>query len=374
MERRSRLVSLGAVMALVWALAATASGQATTTVVMTELDNPRGLAFGPEGALYVAEAGRGGDQPCVVVRAGQPVPVFAGRTGAVSRLWHGQQERVATGLPSFTENAPGAPGATGPHDVTFLGRGNARVSVGLGGEPTFRESCETIGPGFGQLVKMPASGKWRNWVDIAAHEEEENPDGGAVDTNPYGLLARPGATFVTDAGGNALLRVAADRSISTVAVFPSRSTGRVPSTDAVPTTVVRGPDGAYYVGELTGAPFFVGEANVYRVVPGEAPTVFLDGFTPPSSTSPSPRTARSGSCSSRPGRAWPLLARSSALPPTARARRSPAPGCSRPRRSLWGRTARPTSRTAASSRARVLSRATVTCCGSCPEARWRAGA
>ena len=33
-------------------------------VVMTGLDNPRDLAFGPEGALYVAEAGRGGDGPC----------------------------------------------------------------------------------------------------------------------------------------------------------------------------------------------------------------------------------------------------------------------------------------------------------------------
>ena len=29
----------------------------TVTVVMSGLDNPRGLAFGPEGALYVAEAG-----------------------------------------------------------------------------------------------------------------------------------------------------------------------------------------------------------------------------------------------------------------------------------------------------------------------------
>lgn len=279
MERERRFVSLGAAMALVCAVAATASGQTETTVVMTGLDNPRGLAFGPEGALYVAEAGRGGNQPCVVVRAGQPVPVFAGPTGAVSRLWRDRQTRVATGLPSFTENAPGAPGATGPHDITFLGRGNARVSVGLGGEPTFRDSCQTIGPGFGQLVKVPASGKWRNRVDVTAHEEEENPDGGAVDSNPYGLLAEPGATLVTDAGANALLRVAANQSISTVAVFPSRSTGRVPFTDAVPTSVVRGPDGAYYVGELTGAPFLVGEANVYRVVPSEAPAVFLDGFT-----------------------------------------------------------------------------------------------
>ena len=41
------------------------------TVVMSGLDNPRGLAFGPEGALYVAEAGRGGDGPCFFNSAGE---------------------------------------------------------------------------------------------------------------------------------------------------------------------------------------------------------------------------------------------------------------------------------------------------------------
>ena len=33
--------------------------QATAAVVMRGLDSPRGLAFGPEGALYVVEAGNG---------------------------------------------------------------------------------------------------------------------------------------------------------------------------------------------------------------------------------------------------------------------------------------------------------------------------
>ena len=40
--------------------------------------------------------------------------------------------------------------------------------------------------------------------------------------------------------------------------------------DAVPTSVTRGPDGALYVGQLTGFPFPVGGANVYRIVPGTA--------------------------------------------------------------------------------------------------------
>jgi sugar lactone lactonase YvrE len=48
---------------------------------------------------------------------------------------------------------------------------------------------------------------------------------------------------------------------------------------AVPTTVAQGPDGALYVGQLTGFPFPVGGARVYRVVAGQAPTVYADGFT-----------------------------------------------------------------------------------------------
>ena len=35
--------------------------QATMQVIASGLDNPRRLAFGPDGALYVAEAGRGGE-------------------------------------------------------------------------------------------------------------------------------------------------------------------------------------------------------------------------------------------------------------------------------------------------------------------------
>lgn len=258
------------------ALVAAASARAVVTppfqVVMTGLDNPRGLTFAPNGALYVAEAGRGGPQACA---PGPEGGAFIGLIGGISRLWHGVQERVASGLPSRA--GPGGTGATGPHDIVMLGRGEARFSIGLGADPGNRALCPPIGPMLGWLARLPGSGDWRLETDLAAYEAAANPDGGLPDSNPYGLLAQPGATLATDAGGNSLLRIGANGSVTTLAIFPSRPQARF--TDSVPTTVASGPDGAYYVGELTGAPFVPGEANVYRVVPGSAPTIYRSGFS-----------------------------------------------------------------------------------------------
>ena len=52
------------------------------------------------------------------------------------------------------------------------------------------------------------------------------------------------------------------------------------SVQAVPTSVAIGPDGDYYVGQLTGGPFTVGVANVYRVpTEGGTPVLAFSGFT-----------------------------------------------------------------------------------------------
>ena len=272
----NRSLILALVSVIVFLVASTSAAEAqTTSVVMSGLDNPRGLAFGPEGALYVAEAGRGGPgPPCVAVRG---VSCY-GPTGAVSRLWRGEQERVATGLPSYGNAAS----ATGPHDIAFLGRGGAYVTIGLGLEGLPRSSLGVVADQFGQLVHLPASGNWNPVTDIAAYEFEVNPAGGLTDSNPYGLLAEPGNRVVADAGANALLRVGANGDISTVATFAARPNPTAigpPFVDAVPTAVAVGPDGAYYVSELTGFPFVPEFARILRVVPGQTPTVAWSGFT-----------------------------------------------------------------------------------------------
>ena len=103
-----------------------------------------------------------------------------------------------------------------------------------------------------------------------------------MESDPYGILRHGDSSIVTDAGANDLLKVTDWGHVSTMAVFPSRMVdfqgGEVPM-DAVPTTVVRGPDGAYYVGQLTGFPFPLHGARVYRVMPGEKPEVWARGFT-----------------------------------------------------------------------------------------------
>ena len=160
--------------------------------------------------------------------------------------------------------------------------------IGLGADPDLR-NLEPALENMGKMVRIPGRGPWRYESDVAQYEADNNPDAGAVDSNPYAVLALPGKQLIADAGANALLQVGANGAISTVAVFPDRPTpappflglppGAMIDMQSVPTTVAAGPDGAYYVGELTGFPFPVGGANVYRVVPGSTPTVYASGFT-----------------------------------------------------------------------------------------------
>jgi len=281
---RLRFFFLFVVLAALSCLGGTAAAHTPSLeVVASGLDNPRGLEVSKSGSIYVAEAGRGGAGPCV------PSPedegeVCVGSTGAVTKIWRGGQRRIVTGLPSVA----GADGsATGPHDIALKGWSDAYVIVGLGGSPETRDAFGPLGAGLGHLYSVSSRGRARAITDVTAFEAAEDPDGEGVDSNPYSVLSRWGKAVVADAGGNTLVNVSR-KGLSTAAVFPSRLVAAPPGIpdlppelpmQAVPTSVVTGPDGALYVGQLTGFPFPVGGANVYRVERGEAPEVVASGFT-----------------------------------------------------------------------------------------------
>ena len=47
----------------------------------------------------------------------------------------------------------------------------------------------------------------------------------------------------------------------------------------MPTAVVRGPDGAWYVSQLTGFPFTKGSASIWRIGSSGEPKVYASGLT-----------------------------------------------------------------------------------------------
>jgi len=259
----------------------TAHAQSTPQVIASGLDNPRGLAFGPNGFLFVAEAGRGGTSTLCLPEPESEGERCYGATGSITQISGiGVQQRVLTGLPSLA--GPTGAGATGPHDIEFA-FGSAWVTVGFGGDPATRAPFEQAGIKLDHLYNITYTGQVTPIVDIGAYESANNPDGGLIDSNAYGFKILSDRGVVADAGANALLQIDLSGAISTLATFPARTVtgpGGDVEMQSVPTSVTEGPDGSLYVGELTGFPFPAGGARVYRVpAAGGEPEMVADGFT-----------------------------------------------------------------------------------------------
>ena len=249
-------------------------------VIATGLNGPYKLTQGPDGAIYVAEAGTGGATCTDVVGPEGPAEACSGSTGSVTRISGTTQSRMVTGLPSVMvgENP------FGPMGIDFDSSGQMHVVVGLGGDADYRT---TVGNELmGTLLRIPTTGAPVLVADLVAYEEANNPDGVVPDSNPFGLDFDGLDALVTDAGGNVLLRVKPDGTITVLGVFPATMVdpppfipvpGQIPM-QAVPTSVELDGDGVIHVSQLTGFPFEVGAASIWTVS-GGTPTKEHTGFT-----------------------------------------------------------------------------------------------
>jgi hypothetical protein len=275
------------------------------TVLATGLHNPRHLDLGPDGDLYVAEAGTGGGTASCFDSAEGPACV--GATGAVTRIpgadsrHPGAAEPFVGGLASF---APATgDDAIGPHGIDVK-HGTVYVTNGGPTEPqrngvtVLRDTLAAEDPVadlFGRLLAIAPGGTVTRIADVWDFERDNNPDGKpgedgqpignpAIDSNAVDVLRRHGRFFVADAGANTLLEISDDGSIAVRHLFPNVPTpgpdGATVPMQAVPTGVVQGPDGNLYVSQLTGFPFPLGGAKVFVIDPHTGAVVReITGFT-----------------------------------------------------------------------------------------------
>jgi hypothetical protein len=237
---------------------ASASGP-SITVIASHLNNPRGLSAAG-GKLYLAEAGRGGStclgSTCV------------GLTGSIDMVATSGVTRLVTGLISIS--SPGGIAGEGMVAVSASGGvvygqfGGNTFGIPTSGLPTFllQAAHKDIGQ-FGWASNgafVPKAGVGDHdfiWANAHLSLNPQFPD-----SNPNGLLVTAAGTFVADAGANTLDQVTPDGKVHVLTYF-GVPTGSV--TDAVPTCVAKGPDGALYIGELLGGNPAAGHARVWRV-------------------------------------------------------------------------------------------------------------
>ena len=246
----------------------------TVRVFATGLNNPRGLKFGPDGGLFVAEGGAGGtnattDKQCMQVPGAGP---YTGSPtgGRISRISaSGVRTTITAKLPSSQTSPAIGSFVSGVADVAFVGNTLYAVLAGAGcshGVPSLPNGIVKIGSGgsFSLIANLSAYQQ----AHPVAHPEEDDfePDG-----TWYSMINVGGDFYALEPNHGELVRVTTSGSITRV-IDISASQGHI-----VPTAMVYH-DGAFFVGNLNVFPIAPGSSKVYRITADGNIAVWASGF------------------------------------------------------------------------------------------------
>jgi hypothetical protein len=257
-----------------------ATAQTVSDPIIDGLTGPLGLAVGSDGTVYVTQSS---------------FATFSGSLTAVGKM---ETTELVTG--SIIDGVD----ATGKGTVTYT---------------TIGEDDDGF---FAEIRQVQPNGKIRVVADTLAFEAENNPDQvntygfqgltpecaaqvpeeiggepytGIVDSHPYKVTLVDGSRIVADAGGNDLLRISANGTVSVLAVLPPQpfdvtadaaaaagvpecTVGSTYNFEPVPTDVELGPDGLLYVTLLPGGPedpSLGARGAVYTVDPNTGDVAFV---------------------------------------------------------------------------------------------------
>jgi hypothetical protein len=216
--------------------ATSTAGPAQLEVFATGLTRPRGLAFGSDGSLYVAEAGAGGP---LLIDFGGRKPHAIGRSGRISRLSRsGERTIVSDALPSiiaqFDEEL-------GPSALAFLGNQLYLLTASGGweiGDPEFHNGVFVVQP----------DGRLERIFDYSAYTLENPPLSRREDPRadvplgmPFGMAPLNGRLYTTDGNQEQVLAISPAGEASRIVEYPKGNRAL--------TGITAGPDGALYIAE-----------------------------------------------------------------------------------------------------------------------------